>query len=89
MPARAGWLGLLRRAEVCEVSIRDDGRGIAPEDRDKVFEPFFTTKGSHGSGLGLSAALRILQKHGGDIEARSEGPGKGACFVLTVPSRKA
>ena len=89
VPARAGWLGLLRRAEVCEVSIRDDGRGIAPEDRDKVFEPFFTTKGSHGSGLGLSAALRILQKHGGDIEARSEGPGKGACFVLTVPSRKA
>jgi signal transduction histidine kinase len=89
VPARSGWLGFLRRAEACEVSIRDDGRGIAPEDRDRVFEPFFTTKGVHGSGLGLSAALRILQKHGGSIEAFSDGPGKGACFVLTVPSRKA
>jgi signal transduction histidine kinase len=89
VPARSGWLGLLRRDQACEIIVRDDGRGIAPADLERVFEPFFTTKGKYGSGLGLSAALRILQKHGGDIEARSGGPGKGACLVLTVPSREA
>ncbi|MBI5240715.1 MAG: HAMP domain-containing histidine kinase [Elusimicrobia bacterium] len=85
---RPGWLGFWRREESLEVGISDDGRGIKPAELARLFEPFFTTKGRYGSGLGLSAALRILQKHGGGIEARSEGPGKGARFVLTVPGRE-
>ncbi|MFA6004040.1 MAG: hypothetical protein WC881_08225 [Elusimicrobiota bacterium] len=38
--------------------------------------------------MGLSAAMRILQKHGGNIEAYSEGLGQGARFTLTVPCRE-
>ncbi|HVE12709.1 MAG TPA: HAMP domain-containing sensor histidine kinase [Elusimicrobiota bacterium] len=69
-----------------EISVEDDGTGIAPADLEAVFRPFFTTKGSAGSGLGLSAALRILQKHNGGIEAFSEGRGRGARFVLRLPA---
>lgn len=72
-----------RRAGV--LVVEDDGAGIAREDLEKIFQPFFTTKGREGSGLGLSAAMRILQKHGGGIEASSEGPGRGARFSLFIP----
>ena len=68
------------------ITVEDDGRGIAPEDLERVFHPFFTTKGTEGSGLGLPAALRIVQKHGGTIEAYSAGPGKGARLSVTLPS---
>jgi signal transduction histidine kinase len=65
------------------VEIADDGPGVAAEDLERVFQPFYTTK-PEGSGLGLSAALRIAQKHGGSVEL--EGPGPGARFALTIPS---
>ena len=68
------------------ITVEDDGKGISPSDLDHIFQPFFTTKGAQGSGLGLSAALRILQKHDGSIEAHSAGPGHGARFRLTIPS---
>ncbi|MBI3288428.1 MAG: hypothetical protein HYZ74_02785 [Elusimicrobia bacterium] len=71
-----GW----RRLSVC-----DDGAGVAPEDLEKIFQPFFTTK-KDGSGLGLSAALRIAQKHGGTVEAESAGAGQGSRFTLVLPS---
>lgn len=67
------------------VTIEDDGRGISEGDLERVFQPFFTTKGTEGSGLGLSAAQRIVQKHGGAVEARSEGPGRGARFTVRLP----
>ncbi len=66
--------------------VRDDGAGIAPRHLGTIFRPFFTTKRVEGSGLGLAAALRILQKHNGTIEAFSEGPGKGSTFTLKVPA---
>lgn len=69
-----------------ELVVEDDGEGIARKDLERVFAPFFTTKGEEGDGLGLSAALRILQKHGGTIEAQSEGKGRGARFVLSLPA---
>lgn len=68
------------------VTIRDEGRGIEPADLERIFTAFFTTKGPQGSGLGLSAALRIIQKHGGTIEAHSDGPGCGARFTLIIPT---
>lgn len=67
------------------IEVEDDGRGIAREDLERVFQPFFTTKGPEGTGLGLSAALRIMQKHGGTLEAHSDGPGRGALFRLALP----
>lgn len=67
------------------IEVEDDGRGIERADLERVFQPFFTTKGRDGSGLGLSAALRITQKHGGLLEAHSDGPGRGALFRLSLP----
>ncbi len=66
------------------IEIRDQGKGFSPEERGSLFKPFFTTK-AEGTGLGLTAALRIIQKHGGSIEAESEGPGLGARFSLLIP----
>jgi len=66
-----------------------DGLAGSPEKPgsllETIFRPFFTTKCVDGSGLGLSAALRILDKHGGSIKASSDGPGKGSSFTLTLP----
>ncbi|MBI3547441.1 MAG: HAMP domain-containing histidine kinase [Elusimicrobia bacterium] len=80
-----GWWRGIRQSDALLIVVEDDGKGIKPEHVERVFEPFFTTKGKEGSGLGLSAALRIFQKHGGSIEAQSEGPGKGARFTLQLP----
>jgi signal transduction histidine kinase len=66
------------------ISIVDEGVGISKPDLERVFEPFFTTKKQQGSGLGLSAALRIAAKHGGSIEVDS-APGLGSRFTLLIP----
>ena len=68
------------------VEVGDDGVGISADDLERIFEPFFTTKKDSGSGLGLSAALRIAAKHGGTVEAESDGPGLGARFTLLIPA---
>lgn len=68
------------------VRLIDDGVGISPENLGRIFEPFFTTKKGEGSGLGLSAALRIAAKHGGSVEADSDGPGRGASVTLIIPA---
>jgi signal transduction histidine kinase len=73
-------------SRVHRISITDDGIGISTRDVERVFEPFFTTKKRDGSGLGLSAALRIAAKHGGTIEAESAGVGRGARFTLVIPA---
>ena len=65
------------------VSVSDTGKGIAPAVLPNIFRPFFTTKGN-GTGLGLSLARRIVEDHGGRLEATSE-LGKGSCFTLTLP----
>jgi len=69
------------------LSVSDDGAGVARADLERIFQPFFTTK-KDGSGLGLSAALRIAQKHGGTVEAVSAGEGSGARFTLILPSTR-
>ena len=53
-----------------EITVRDQGVGIAPEALDHVFDPFFTTK-PEGSGLGLATVHRIVQEHGGSIRLES------------------
>jgi PAS domain S-box-containing protein len=67
-----------------EVRVRDNGPGFAAELRQRLFEPFFTTK-THGTGLGLAICRRIVQAHGGRIEAGEEGP--GAELRITLPRR--
>lgn len=69
---------------VC-VSIIDNGSGIAPEVLAHMFEPFYTTKpAGEGSGLGLDIARRIVQEHGGRLEAHSE-PGRTE-FSVWLPA---
>ncbi len=68
------------------ITVSDDGAGISPENLERIFEPFFTTKKGEGSGLGLSAALRIAAKHGGSVDAESAGPGRGSRFTLIIPA---
>jgi signal transduction histidine kinase len=69
-----------------KVSVADSGKGIPPQERDKIFKPFFTTK-EQGTGLGLSLTKRLVQLHGGKIWAESEGEGKGSRFKFLIPLR--
>ena len=68
------------------VSVSDNGSGIAAENLPRIFDPFFTTKApGKGTGLGMSIAREIVQKHGGTIAVES-APGKGTSFTLTLPA---
>jgi PAS domain S-box-containing protein len=69
--------------ECISITIRDNGPGLSPEQRERIFEPFFTTK-TKGTGLGMAISKRIIEAHGGQIEARGE-PNTGAEIVLTIP----
>lgn len=68
-----------------EITVRDNGVGIAPENLDKIFDPFFTTKNiGEGTGLGLSITFGIIEKHHGSIDVRSK-LGKGTEFRIKLP----
>lgn len=69
-----------------EVIIEDTGRGIPPEDIEKIFEPFFSTK-QKGTGLGLAIVHQIIESHGGEIRVKSE-EGKGTAFCITLPENE-
>ena len=74
-PAGGGW----------QVTIRDDGIGIPPENLSKIFDPFFTSKDvGKGMGLGLSIIHRILRNHQALIEVDSR-PGEFTCFRVVFP----
>jgi signal transduction histidine kinase len=61
-----------RQDETINISIEDDGSGIAPENVPHIFDPFFTTRlREGGTGLGLSICHGIVQDHGGIIEVES------------------
>jgi PAS domain S-box-containing protein len=66
------------------IEVRDTGRGMTEEVRQRCFEPFYTTKGERGTGLGLAIVYGIVQRHGGSIDIRSEA-GKGAVVVIRLP----
>jgi C4-dicarboxylate-specific signal transduction histidine kinase len=75
-----------RREGWCTVEVRDNGHGIDPSHMDRLFEPFFTTKPlGKGTGLGLSISYSLMQKQGGSISVRSQ-LGKGATFILRLPT---
>lgn len=70
--------------EFVEITVEDQGVGIAKEHLRNVFDPFFTTK-EKKSGLGLAAAYSIVQQHGGHIAVESR-VGKGTVFTIRLPS---
>ena len=65
------------------ITVSDEGKGIPAENLRNIFRPFFTTKG-HGTGLGLSLARRIVEAHGGSIDATSV-LGQGSEFLIRLP----
>ncbi len=67
----------------CRIQIRDDGKGISPEDSSRVFHPYFTTK-EEGTGLGLSIIERIVFDHKGRIWLESK-EGFGTTFYIDIP----
>jgi len=75
-----------RTCPVVMLEVSDTGVGIPPEVRKRMFDPFFTTK-EEGTGLGLAIAARIVEKHGGSIECRSEVK-RGTTFVIMLPHTK-
>lgn len=69
--------------ERVRIEIVDDGPGMEPDVLRRIFHPFFTTK-EEGSGLGVPAAQKIVDAHGGTLDVRSR-PGEGATFVVLLP----
>lgn len=70
------------------VKISDSGTGIAAENLEKIFDPFYTTKDiGEGTGLGLAVSHRIIEEHGGVIEAENNPQG-GASFIIYLPIGK-
>ncbi|MGE5295921.1 MAG: sensor histidine kinase [Solirubrobacterales bacterium] len=66
-----------------QVVISDTGPGVSPEDLPRLFEPFFTTKPT-GLGVGLSISRKIVERHGGMLEAERNSSG-GTSFTMTLP----
>jgi signal transduction histidine kinase len=64
-------------------TVRDNGPGLSADQRQHLFEPFYTTK-AHGTGLGLAIARRLVEAHGGRIEAGPE-EAPGASLLITLP----
>jgi two-component system, NtrC family, sensor kinase len=66
------------------ISVKDNGVGIAPENMTRIFAHGFTTR-PNGHGFGLHSGALAARELGGSLQAFSDGPGKGATFVLELP----
>jgi len=71
------------KTDVVVLEVSDTGSGIAPEVEKRLFDPFFSTKES-GTGLGLAIASRIVEKHGGALQYRTE-VNHGTTFGIVLP----
>jgi signal transduction histidine kinase len=70
---------------VADVTVRDTGSGIPPDQLDRIFDRFYRSPDSPGSGLGLPIARSLVEAHGGILTAESS-PGDGTTIRFTVPS---
>jgi len=83
---------LASKANMVEISVSDTGIGIRKEFLPYVFDRFrqadgSTTRAHGGLGLGLSIVRQLVELHGGTVEARSRGTGRGASFIIRFPMR--
>lgn len=88
------WLTASGDGETATIRVRDDGMGIPEDMLPRVFELFTQVETSldrsqGGLGIGLTLVRRIVEMHGGRVEASSAGPGKGSEFVVQLPARVA
>lgn len=79
--ARDGWV---------EIRVKDDGIGFSPEMKERLFTLFAQEKdalsrAAGGLGIGLALVREFVERHGGTVEAASEGPGKGSEFTVRLP----
>src|SRR6185437_7650438 len=79
-----------RNASRMEITVRDTGKGIAPDFIPHVFDRFSQadaslTRQHRGLGLGLTLVKFLVEQHGGTIRAESEGEGQGATFTVSLP----
>jgi len=73
------------------IRVADQGQGLSPEDLGRLFGRFQRlsakpTAGESSTGLGLSIVKRIIDMHGGEVTARSDGPGLGSTFTILLPA---
>ncbi len=83
------WVRARPNVDSMEIEVRDDGRGIRPEDLPLVFERFYRADPARsglrgGTGLGLAIAKEIVEAHGGHIRVQSD-VGRGSSFTFTLP----
>lgn len=79
-----------RQGDVVLLAVQDTGIGMAPDHLPHVFERFYRVDKSRsraggGSGIGLTIARHLVEAHGGQIQAASDGPGRGSVFSFTLP----
>jgi signal transduction histidine kinase len=72
-----------RSKNAIALKVEDTGPGIDPNQLEDIFDAFFTTK-CHGTGLGLAICRVIVERHGGELTASSDGK-TGAIFQFTLP----
>jgi signal transduction histidine kinase/PleD family two-component response regulator len=85
------WLGVERDGSEAVVRIRDTGVGVPADMLGRIFEPFTQVERSldrsqGGLGIGLTLVRRLMELHGGRVEAHSAGPGAGSEFVVRLPA---
>jgi signal transduction histidine kinase len=83
-------ISLERRDGGASIKVKDQGAGLSPEDMSRLFGRFQRlsakpTGGESSTGLGLSITKRIVELHGGTINAASDGPGTGTVFEIVLP----
>jgi signal transduction histidine kinase/ActR/RegA family two-component response regulator len=83
-------LAVQKQGEVVEISVRDNGTGIPRDMLTRVFDMFTQLSQSldraqGGLGIGLTLVKRLVELHGGTVEARSEGLGRGSEFIVRLP----
>ena len=88
VPETGGLVRLVSRFDPAErtvrLSVSDNGCGIDPELLPTIFDVFASTKGARGTGLGLAVVKKLVEEHGGRVEAQST-PGQGSTFTLVLP----
>jgi signal transduction histidine kinase/CheY-like chemotaxis protein len=90
-PGGRVWLSVQRDGDQVLLSVRDDGVGIPKESLETIFSMFAQVpsdrvRSEGGLGIGLALVRGLVELHGGAVEARSDGPGRGSEFIVRLPS---